>query len=101
METTTLEFLTPNSLNDSDPTYEAWKLRCRIALWRENCIYSDPTYEAWKQFIITSVILSNCIPILPMRHGNSFAYPPLPPFLAYSDPTYEAWKQFFASDSVN
>ena len=56
-------------LENSDPTYEAWKL-CFTTLPFSNFMDSDPTYEAWKHVNIGLV-------------GNN---------INDSDPTYEAWK---------
>ena len=83
---------------------------------RELTNNSDPTYEAWKLDLRCIICLfGRVIPILPMRHGNS----KVPGFKkvghrfrsylwgmetkdrafhfsntkAYSDPTYEAWKR--------
>ena len=57
---------------DSDPTYEAWKLRRMTWDCPQRSEHSDPTYEAWKHYFPISINKS---------------------FFKNSDPTYEAWKR--------
>ena len=59
-------------IENSDPTYEAWKLVYASPFFEEKVNHSDPTYEAWKP-----PHLSNA--------GNMLN--------PHSDPTYEAWKR--------
>ena len=47
METEVKTSLGLSNFQDSDPTYEAWKLKPEI-LRNTGFSYSDPTYEAWK-----------------------------------------------------
>ena len=55
---------------------------------------SDPTYEAWKRYYLAYVeIWEVRIPILPMRHGNGYTRKPIAILNGNSDPTYEAWKR--------
>ncbi len=70
METHIPDFLHKRIISNSDPTYEAWKLLS---------FHSTPIYIPR-------------IPILPMRHGNSFCSVCMVHYRIYSDPTYEAWK---------
>ncbi len=50
METWERDYKTDWPANNSDPTYEAWKL-AQIVSWVGVGKNSDPTYEAWKQAI--------------------------------------------------
>ena len=40
------------SLQNSDPTYEAWK-RMKEDPAESGGVYSDPTYEAWKPYFFS------------------------------------------------
>ena len=83
------------TIENFDPTYEAWKRQCNalynVAFWD-----FDPTYEAWKPSgEACCATETNLISILPTRHGNNNKYCNLDHLDFYFDPTYEAWKRNF------
>ena len=91
METLLISARISHRIQDSDPTYEAWKPPARNTV-KTILRNSDPTYEAWKLFperLIHSSSNYSDPTYEAWKHTND----PLGDLKAsYSDPTYEAWK---------